>query len=122
MKQLYSEHHPRSEKFVVNKLNVEKTGSFISGYCTDPGSSVGSVRSGGTEVAGSIPGHDISKSLKMILAAFRLPLPIYEIVTCKRPCRTGYSGDTVILKKNAEFLPHHRPRSPGELRGFDSRF
>ena len=60
----------------------------MPGYCTDPGSSVGSVRSRGPEVAGSIPGHDISKSFKMIPAAFRLPLPIYEIVTYK-PTHVG---------------------------------
>ena len=65
----------------------------MPGYCTDPGSSVGSVRSGGPEVAGSIPGHDISKTLKMILAAFRLPLPIYEKVTCKpAPVGPGIAG------------------------------
>ena len=81
----------------------KKTGSFIPGYCTHPGSSVGSVRSEGPEVAGSIPGHDISKSLKMILATFRLPLPIYEIVTCKpAPVGTGIAGIQWCL--NAEFF------------------
>ena len=75
----------------------------------------------GTWGRGSIPGHDISKSLKMILAAFRLPLPIYEIVICKpAPLGPGIAGIQWCL--NAEFLPHHRLRSPGELRGFDSRY
>ena len=44
---------------------------------TGPDSSVGvaqSVRSGEREVTGSIPGRDIPKSLKMVLAAPRLAL------------------------------------------------
>ena len=63
----------------------------------------------------------ISKSLKMILAAFCLPLLIYEIVICK-PAPVGPGIVGIQWSLNAEFLPHYRPRSPGELRGYDSRF
>ena len=46
---------------------------------TGPGSSVDSVHSGEGEVTGSLPGCDIPKSLKMVLAAPCLALKTYGV-------------------------------------------
>ena len=75
----------------------KKTGSFIPGYCTHPGNSVGSVCSGGPEVAGSISGH--IKIVKNDTSCISLATPdLWNSHLKNRPCGTGTSGDTVMLK------------------------
>ena len=75
----------RSMKAQINEQQIfRKQGVHRAQACTQtsefykvitgPGSSVGSVRSGEWEVTGSIPGHDIPESLKMVLAALCLAL------------------------------------------------